>query len=252
MTICYDTGNGGENLAYVYSPPERADDARPVVMFCGGFKSDMTGTKATWFEAQCCRRGQGYIRFDYSGHGASGGAFEDGTIGRWAEDALNILDRVTQGPVVLVGSSMGGWVALLLLLQRPERIRGVLGIAAAPDFTLGIEAHMSATQKDILNKTGRIETQSEYGGEPYVFTKALLEDGRAQSLLDRRYDIDVPLTLVQGKRDEAVPWQTAHRIEKAFPGPATRAIFVEDGDHRLSREQDLILMDAELVKLTGA
>lgn len=251
MSVQYLYGSNHANLAYVHSPASGAGEAMPSVMFLGGFCSDMTGTKACYLEQRCIGRGQGYVRFDYSGHGESDGVFAEGTIGRWMADAMDILDQILSGPVILVGSSMGGWIALQLLLQRAERVAGVVGIASAPDFTKDIEVEMTSLQRQTLEREGSFEIESEYGYEPYVFTKDLIEDGRVQSVLDGLHPIDVPLTLLQGKQDTSVPWKKALAIEKAFPGPATKVIFIEDGDHRLSHEKDLALIDREIVALSG-
>ncbi|MCB1784114.1 MAG: alpha/beta hydrolase [Alphaproteobacteria bacterium] len=251
MTIQYLHGSGHVNLAYVYRVPTGNAANLPAVMFLGGFCSDMSGTKATYLEERCAARGQKFVRFDYSGHGESDGAFADGTIGSWARDAMDILDRVVTGKVVLVGSSMGGWIALRLLLARPDRVAGVVGIAAAPDFTKDIEALMTEAQKKSIAAEGFFEVPNDYGPEPYVFTRHLLEDGRAQCVLGNVHPLSVPLTLVQGKMDMDVPWKKALAIEGAFPGAATKVIFVEDGDHRLSRPEDLALIDREVMAVSG-
>ena len=155
------------------------------MVFLPGFRSDMTGDKATALAAFCAERGQAMLRFDYSGHGASGGRFEDGTIGRWTDDALAVIDRLTEGPLVLVGSSMGGWIALLAALARPDRVAALIGIAAAPDFTetLMWEA-MTFEQRATLMRDGVLPRPSQYG-EPYPITRALIEDGRTQAAAER-------------------------------------------------------------------
>jgi pimeloyl-ACP methyl ester carboxylesterase len=238
----------GQKLAYVKTPPQETAKAMPWVVFLGGFKSDMTGTKAIFLEQHCRARGIGFVRFDYTGHGASEGRFEDGTISQWTEDAQDILDNIVDGDAVLVGSSMGGWIALNLLLRNPERIRGVVGIAAAPDFTQGIEPRMTPEQLQEFYQKGKISAPSAYG-EPYVYTRALIEDGRKNLLLDRQHNITVPLLLLQGMLDDAVPWETALRIRKKFHGPMTDVIIIEDGDHRLSRPQDLESLAATLGRI---
>src|SRR3984957_19593812 len=171
-----DRGDGVE-LAWA-----RLEGRRPTVIFLPGFRSDMTGDKATALAAFCAEHGQAMLRFDYSGHGASGGSFEDGTIGRWADDALAVIDRLTSGPLVLVGSSMGGWIALLVALARKDRIAGLIGIAAAPDFTEAIWSAMTGEQRAILGRDGVMQRPSQYG-EPYPITRALIEDGRRRLLL---------------------------------------------------------------------
>ncbi len=235
----------GQKLAYVKTPPQEIAKAMPYVLFLGGFKSDMTGTKAIFLEQHCHARGIGFVRFDYTGHGASEGRFEDGTISQWTDDAQDILDHVIDGDAVLVGSSMGGWIALNLLLRNQSRIRGVVGIAAAPDFTKEIEPRMTRKQLREFHKKGKISVPSAYG-EPYVYTRALIEDGQQHFLLDREHKITVPLFLLQGVLDDAVPWETALLIHKKFDGPIKDVTIITDGDHRLSRPQDLEMLGETL------
>ncbi|HYZ32448.1 MAG TPA: alpha/beta hydrolase [Crenalkalicoccus sp.] len=239
-----DRGDGVE-LAW-----RRRPGRAPGVAFLGGFNSDMTGTKAAWLDGLCAARGQAFLRLDYSGHGASGGRFEDGTIGRWAGDAAAVLDALAEGPQVLVGSSMGGWIALLLALRPAARWRvtGLIGIAAAPDFTARIAANLSAEAKAALARDGVWHRPSAYG-EPYPITRALLEDGERHLLLDRRIAIAAPVRLLQGQRDPDVPWQTALRLADAIAGGEVQVTLVKDGDHRLSRPQDLALLGRTLAPL---
>lgn len=256
MDIQFLKSAGHEDLAYVYTPPDdNGGKDYPYAMFLPGFRSDMDGTKALYLEEACRKRGQGFIRFDYSGHGRSGGRFEDGTIGRWKEDARAILDHlVPQGrKAVLVGSSMGGWIALLLAKERPESLAGLIGLAAAPDFTLGIEAEMSAGQTEEMAARGLISVANEYSDEPYIFTKALIDDGRENLFLNGTvYDFPFPVRLIQGMKDSDVEWQTAHRIKNALSGDADAdVLLIEEGDHRLSRPQDLDLIDVQLREISG-
>lgn len=254
MSISYFEENRVNKLAYVHVPSTAAGEALPAVMFLGGFRSDMEGTKAQFLEAQCRERGQEFVRFDYTGHGKSGGKFVDGCIGVWCDDARDILDHVLKSErVVLVGSSMGGWISLLLILERAERVCGLVGIAAAPDFTEEVEAKLSDAQKERLRVDGYFEEPNEYSDEPYIFTQALIDDGRAHCLLDRAHDVSVPMILLQGKKDNAVPWQKALCIQERFGGEeVVRVIFVDEGDHSLSREGDLALLDESVVKLSLA
>lgn len=223
----------------------------PGVVFLSGFKSDMTGAKAAFLEESCRRRGQAFVRFDYQGHGFSSGKFEDGTIGRWKNDALAVIDTLTQGPQILVGSSMGGWLMLLCALARPARVCGLIGIAAAPDFTEDLFWNVLAEkQRKALMEKGHISAPSKYG-DPYVFTRGLIEDGRDHLLLRAPIHIDAPVRLLQGREDPDVPWETAGMIAKKLTGEDVEIIYVEDGDHRLSRDEDLALLDETLQSLTG-
>lgn len=244
------TRPGLPDLAYHYSPG--AGDALPLVMFLGGFKSDMGGTKAVFLEAQCRARGQAYVRFDYSGHGESGGDFEDGTIGTWLRDALDILGHINPARAVLVGSSMGGWIALLMLRARAEIIAGVVGVAAAPDFTgQHYPDKLTPTQMETLMREGRLEVPTPYGPDPYVFTRKLYDDAPAHYVLDRITTIESPITLIQGMQDPDVPWEITAKIQACFKGGPVDVILIEDGDHRLSRPEDLTVIDREVQSLSS-
>jgi pimeloyl-ACP methyl ester carboxylesterase len=230
-----DRGDGVE-LAW-----RRLPGRGPGLVFLGGFNSDMTGSKAEDLAAFCAATGRAFLRFDYSGHGTSGGRFEDGTIGRWAADAAAVLDALTEGPQILVGSSMGGWIALLLALRRPGRVAGLVGIAAAPDFTTRIEAALPPEIRAIIDSDGVWHRPSAYG-DPYPITRALLEDGRQHLLLDAPVRIDVPVRLLHGQQDPDVPWELSLRTAAALTGQDVEVTLVKDGDHRLSRPQDLRLL----------
>ena len=224
----------GHSIAYHVLPGKS-----PGVIFLGGLMSDMTGTKATAIEDHCRAVGRAYLRFDYLGHGASSGAFTDGTIGRWTEDALAVLDGVAEGPQVLVGSSLGGWLMLRVALARPERIAGLVGVAAAPDFTEAMSADLDEDEREALTRDGVVERPSEYSEEPYRIARALIEDGRDHLVLNGPIDVRCPVRLLQGMRDDAVPWQTAPRIAEHLNGDDVEVTLVKDGDHRLSRPADL-------------
>ncbi len=212
----------------------------PAVLFCGGFMSDMTGTKATTLEAFCRDRGQCFVRFDYQGHGESSGAFEDGTIGRWTGDALAVIDRLTDGPVIVVGSSMGGWIMLLAALARRDRVLGLVGVAAAPDFTRRMtEREFDAEQRAALARDGRVAMASPYDPRPYVITQALIDDGNARCLLDAPIPLTCTVRLLHGMRDESVPWETSMRIMGWLESRDATVTLVKDGDHRLSEPSDL-------------
>lgn len=233
----------GETIAY--HKTDGKNGSGPGVVFLGGFMSDMTGTKATALEAFCRARGQGFVRFDYLGHGDSSGAFADGTIGRWTGDAIAVLDALTEGPQILVGSSMGGWIMLLTALARRERIAGLLGIAPAPDFTRRMmTAEFDDAQRQALLEHGRIEVPSSYSDEPYVITRNLIEDGDRRALLDAGIDLKCPVRVLQGMQDDAVPWQTSLRLAEALASEDVDVTLLKSSDHRLSEPR-------EIARLTG-
>lgn len=251
MSVQYFTKENGQKLAYVHVPATESGAALPPIMFLGGFKSDMQGSKAQFLQAQCEARGQEFVRFDYRGHGQSDAEFVDGTIGDWMEDAADILANILPPrPVVLVGSSMGGWISLLLLLSHPQRVHGVVGIASAPDFTAEIEEGMGEQEHKQMNETGRLVIPSEYE-EPYIFTRDLILDGANRCILGSEHDASLPMVLLQGKQDAQVPWEKAHRIQRAFPKSEVDVIFIDDGNHSLSRPQDLTLIDQAVLKLSS-
>jgi pimeloyl-ACP methyl ester carboxylesterase len=240
-----DRRNGTE-LAWI-----RLAGSGPTVVFLPGFRSDMTGDKATALAAFCADRGIGMLRFDYSGHGASTGAFTDGTIGAWAADALAAIDALTTGKLILVGSSMGGWIALLTVLARHDRIAALVGIAAAPDFTQRLMwDSMAPTERARLQRDGVLYVPSRYG-EPTPITLKLIEDGANHLLLDGPIPINCPVRLLHGQADPDVPWELALRIADRIESSNTRIILVKDGDHRLSRPQDLTLLRQTVVELLG-
>ena len=240
-----DRGDG-VRLAYAHSAGRS-----PTVAFLSGFGSDMTGTKATMLEALCAARGQAFLRLDYSGHGASGGAFIDGTIGRWRDDALAAIDHATDGPLLLVGSSMGGWIALLVALARLERVAGLVGVAAAPDFTERLMwAAMTPPERDKLRRDGVLLVPSAYG-PPTPITLRLIEEARAHLLLDAPIRLDVPVRLLHGQRDADVPWETALTLAATITGADVQVTLVKDGEHRLSRPSDLALLGRIVSALLG-
>ncbi len=249
MEIQYLQRKNAPKLAYVHTPATKA--GYPPVVFLGGYRSDMTGTKAIYFEQQAQARGQEYLRLDYSGHGQSGGKFEDGTIGAWRDDALAVIDHVIREPFIIVGSSMGGWMALLVAVVRPDKIRGLIGIAAAPDFSEDIYASLTPAQQEELQATGKTAVPNDYSDQPYHVTKAFYDEAKTHLLLDKPRSFPFPMKLIQGRQDADVPWQTAVRIQKTFGRAQEDVIFIEDGDHRLSRPQDVVLIDAEIRKING-
>ena len=227
-----------------------ANSRFPTVVFLGGFKSDMTGSKASALDQFCYARGLNFLRFDYSGHGASGGDFLDGTISRWTADALSAIDRLTEGKLILVGSSMGGWIMLRAAVQRRARIAGLIGIAAAPDFTVElIWDELSAGERTRLMQDGRLEQPSEYAAEPYVITRALIEDGRRHLLLHKPIAIDAPVRLLHGMADPDVPHRQSLRLAERLISQDVTLTLIKDGDHRLSRPQDLERICAAVAEL---
>ncbi|MDP6572137.1 MAG: alpha/beta hydrolase [Rhodospirillales bacterium] len=241
------TRDDGATIAYHVTPGKA-----PGVVFLTGFMSDMTGGKALALEAFCRARGQAFLRFDYTGHGASSGAFEDGTIGRWADDTLTALDKLCEGPQVLVGSSMGGWIMLLAALWRPRRVAGLLGIATAADFTVDLVPRgLTEEQKTALERDGVVYVPSDYGPEPTPLTKKLLEDGSNHLVLRDDIALDVPVRLIHGMKDPDVPWETAMRIADRLRSRDVEITLVKDGDHRLSEPADLERLCATLDALLG-
>jgi pimeloyl-ACP methyl ester carboxylesterase len=232
------TTEAGVSIAYHRTPGKS-----PGVVFLGGFMSDMTGAKAVTVETFCRAQGHAFLRLDYRGHGASSGNFEDGTIGLWAEDALAAFDRLTDGPQILIGSSMGGWIALLTALKRTERIAGLIGIAAAPDFTEElIWAQLTPTQREQLAAEGVLRKPSDYSDKPYAITLKLIQDGRKHQVLRTPIGLTCPVRLLHGMLDPDVPWQRSLRLADKLTSSDVRVSLIKDGDHRLSREQDLKLL----------
>jgi len=235
----------GRSLAFVQSP-----GAGPGVLFLGGFKSDMTGTKAQFLEGWAQDRGRAFLRFDYSGHGASSGDFLDGCIGDWFADALAVLDHLTQGPQVLVGSSMGGWIALLVARARPERLAALVGIAAAPDFTEdSMWEGFDAAQRSALDTEGYVDLPSDYAAEPYRITRRLIEDGRAHLVLRSPLALPCPVRLLQGTEDTDVPLDVALRLMARADSPDLRLTLVKGADHRFSDPDTLALIAQTLETL---
>ena len=225
----------GAAIAY-----HRIDGAAPGIVFLGGFRSDMTGTKALFLEDYCRRQRRAYVRFDYFGHGMSSGEFAAGTIGRWREDAVAVIDSLTEGPQILVGSSMGGWIMLLAALARPERVAGLVGIAAAPDFTEKLlPKRLTPEQRRELEEKGAVTLPSDYDPAGYLYTRALIEDGRKYLLLGAPIAHDMPVRLLHGLADASVPWQLSLRLAERLQSRDVAVTLVKDGDHRLSSESDL-------------
>ena len=238
------TGPVDQDLAYSHTSGHS-----PTVVFLPGYRSDMQSSKALDIAAFCAARGQACLRLDYAGHGASGGAFTDGTIGSWTEDALHLIDTHTQGPLILVGSSMGGWIALLVAIARPGRVAGLIGIAAAPDFTEDLMwAAMMPNERARLAADGVLYAESDYG-DPLPVTARLIEDGRTRLLLRGPIPIACPVRLIHGQRDPDVPWETALRLADRLESADVQVMLIKDGDHRLSRPSDLALLRRTLAAL---
>jgi pimeloyl-ACP methyl ester carboxylesterase len=235
-----------------YERQHARDSQKPTVVFLHGLRSDKGGTKAEALTRHAQSQGYGLLRFDMFGHGASGGRFEDGGISRWVEDAVAVLDELTKGPVVLVGSSMGGWVMVKTAMARPKRVNGLVGIAVAPDFTEDLMwAGFDAAQRDALMTAGVVELPSEYDDGPYRISRHLIEDGRRNLVLRDAVDITCPVRLMHGQKDTAVPWETSLRLAERITGDDVAVHLVKDGDHRLSRPQDLERLCGFVEELVG-
>jgi pimeloyl-ACP methyl ester carboxylesterase len=245
-------GNGGRRIAV----RARAGSG-PGLFWLGGFNSDMRGTKALALDAWAAEHGRACIRFDYSGHGESGGAFIDGTIGRWLEEGLAAFEQFCRGPQVVIGSSMGGWMALLLARAIANRdakeatLAGLVLIAPAPDFTeqLMWNAFSDEVREEIRTK-GVWMRPSEYGdGAPYPITRALIEEGRNHLLLGSAIEVGCPVRILQGAQDPDVPWQHAFALAHRLPAEDVVLTMIQDGDHRLSRPQDIARIMAAVAEM---
>lgn len=238
----------------------RAGDA-PGVLWLGGFKSDMTGSKAAALDAWAAAAGRAATRFDYAGHGASSGRFEDGTISLWLDDARAVFERATTGDQILVGSSMGGWIALLLCRAelaaaraegRPSRVRGLVLIAPAPDFTEALMwARFPEEARRAITEKGLLAVPSQYSPEPTIITRALIEDGRRHCLMGGPIETGCPVHVVQGVADPDVPWRHAVDLVTCLSGEDTVLTLIKDGDHRLSRPEDIRRILAAVDGLCG-
>jgi pimeloyl-ACP methyl ester carboxylesterase len=229
----------------------------PGLFWLGGFNSDMKGTKALALDAWAAEHGRACVRFDYSGHGESGGQFVDGTIGRWLEESVAVFEQFCQGPQVVIGSSMGGWMALLLARelarrQRSEMLAGLVLIAPAPDFTeeLMWKGFSPQIRTEIESK-GVWLRPSEYGdGSPYPITRALIEDGRNHLLLGNSLEVGCPVRILQGAQDPDVPWRHAFALVHRLPADDVVLTMIQDGDHRLSRPQDIARIIAAVAEIS--
>lgn len=244
MTNMLKTPEGRE-IAY-----DRSEGATPGVVFLGGFRSDKEGTKALALEEWAKAHGRAFLRFDYSGHGMSSGDFLDGSIGDWFEDARAAILALTEGPQVLVGSSMGGWIALLMARECPEKVAGLVTIAAAPDFTEdGMWAEFSDTQRRELMEAGQVALPSDYSDEPYIITRRLIEEGRDRLVLRAALDLPMPVRMLQGTADADVPVSVAVRLIDHAEGPDVRLTLVKGADHRFSSPECLKLIELSVLKV---
>jgi pimeloyl-ACP methyl ester carboxylesterase len=216
----------------------------PTIVFLPGYASDMAGTKAVALDAWAERTGRSFVRFDYGGCGVSEGGFANQTLADWLNDVLLVIDSVA-GPLILIGSSMGGWIMLLAALARPERVSALIGLAAAPDFT---DWGFTQDQKLALLRDGQVAEHSEYG-PPLITTRGFWQSGEAHRLLQRAIAIDVPLRLIHGQRDVDVPWHHSPHLAGQLRSADVQVILVKDGDHRLSRPQDIALLVATIEAL---
>jgi len=230
----------------------------PGLFWLGGFNSDMQGTKALALDAWAAEQGRACVRFDYSGHGESGGAFIDGTIGRWLEEAVAVFEQFCRGPQVVIGSSMGGWMALLLAREiarrpgSPASLAGLVLIAPAPDFTEQLMWNgFPPDVKQEIETRGVWLRPSQYG-EPYPITRALIEEGRNHLLLGSAIDVGCPVRILQGAQDPDVPWQHAFALAHRLPSDDVVLTMIQDGDHRLSRPQDIARMIAAVAEIGQA
>jgi pimeloyl-ACP methyl ester carboxylesterase len=237
----FSTRPDGLRLAYAFRP-----GAGPTIVFLPGYMSDMEGSKALALDGWAADAGRAMLRLDYAGCGASEGVFEDGTLLSWRDDALHLIDTLTEGPLLVLGSSMGGWLMLLVALARPGRVAALVGIAAAPDFT---SWGFSDAQKAEIVERGRIEEPSDYADSPYVTTRGFWESGQASLLLDHAIAIDCPVRLLHGQADPDVPSGVSLRLAAALRSADVQVTLIKDGDHRLSRPQDIALLRATVASL---
>lgn len=237
----------GRRIAYHRTPGQG-----PGVVFLGGFKSDMTGTKAVYLQDWAEAQGRAFLRFDYSGHGQSSGAFLDGAIGDWFEDALAAITQLTDGPQVLVGSSMGGWISLLVARAMPSRVRALVGIAPAPDFTEdSMWAGFTEAERAALVTVGHVARPSDYAPDPYIITRRLIEEGRNNLVLRSPLVLPFPVRILQGTADTDVPPSVALRLLDHAESPDIRLTLVKGADHRFSTPECLAMITQAVEQVSG-
>ena len=241
---------GGDKVAY-----NRIDGASPGIVFLHGLMSNRDGTKALALADHCAGLGLSCVRFDMFGHGDSSGTFAGGNISRWAEDTVDVIDRLTQGPQILIGSSMGGWVMLRAALARPDRVAGLIGIAPAPDFTEDFMwANCSPAEREQIQQEDIFNVQSDCDERPYPISHGLIEDGRRNLMLRDSILISCPVRLIHGQKDSAVPWETSMRLAEKLASDDVSVVLVKNGDHRLSEPADidrLCMVLDELIRRVG-
>ena len=238
------------NRKIAYKKLEGKKTGEPGIIFLGGLASDMEGSKANYLEDWCRSRGNTFIRFDYSGHGQSDGVFTDGSILTWSEDALSVLDNLTNKKQVLIGSSMGGWIALILAKKRPQKIHSMIGIAAAPDFTEDLMwDNFSEDEKTKIIKHGLIKQNSEYSDEPYKISKNLILESRNCFVLRDKIELNFPVRLLQGTLDNDVPLNTAIKLINHITCEDAKLEILKNADHSFSTEECLKLISSTLLKL---
>ena len=243
----FESPHTHRRLAYRYTPPT---SKKLTIVYLYGFRSDMNGEKVYFLESLCNQEGLGFLTLDYSGHGVSSGAFEDGTISQWLQDSLDLIDHITQGDIILVGSSMGGWIAHLVALQRPNRIVGLIGIASAPDFTQElIWGNMTPSQKTKLMNEGQIIVATEYNTQGWTITKSLVEDGRKHLILGRPIPLSIPIRYLHGLKDISVPPIYSQKLLDNVTSNNVTCTLIKSGDHRLSEEDNKHLLGAILLDL---
>lgn len=238
----------GRRLAFVRTP-----GAEPGIVFFGGLRSSMEGAKARHVEAWCRREGRACLRFDYSGHGKSDGRFEDGTITGWLADATAALEQ-TEGPQVFVGSSLGGWIALLLAIEQPERATGFVGISTAADFTEFIHSELfSDAHREEMRRDGRVLVPDCHGGPPFAITRQLIEDGKRHLLLPREsIPLTCPVRMIHARNDQDVPWDTGLKLADRIIGEDVQVTIVKDGNHQLDRPCDMALLERQIASVIAA
>lgn len=236
----------GRRIAY-----HQIDGAGPGVVFLGGFKSDMEGTKAQYLQEWAESNGRAFLRFDYTGHGQSSGDFVDGCIGDWASDAMEAITQLTDGPQILVGSSMGGWISLLVCRAMPEKVSGLVGIAAAPDFTEdSMWAGFDDSQRQMVDENGQLDLPSEYSDEPYIITKKLIEDGRNQLVLRTPLDLPFPVRFLQGTADVDVDVSVALKLLDHVSGNDVRLTLLKGANHSFSSPECLTMIEAAIAEVS--